>query len=376
LESTFARVYHTEVLFYQIPRAGSRTVTVCIPTYNRARLLRECIGSVLAQTFEDFDLVVADNASEDGTEAVVASFGDDRIQYARAPRNLGAHANWERCLQLARGQFVVLLSDDDLMWPDNLEAKLATLRAHPRVGLVHSKYDVLDEEGRVVHANSTWGHGPEREVDAVEPGHEVLAAMLLGSNIVNASSVVFRRACYERLHGFTTRLRLAYDWEYWMRIAVYYDIAFLARPLIGWRVHMASQTSQRAHLPDGGLTETAFRDHILAKWIILTQHADAIPEARRLRRQVRNSVIDQIEGYVAAHLVPVHRDPAMAGFALRMGRAFPDVFASPRIWSLVLRGVLSARHVESIRRLWRRRRGMRAGPPEPRSVKSLDRTRQ
>jgi hypothetical protein len=221
-----------------------------------------------------------------------------------------------------------------------------------------------------------WGHGPDRQTDAVELGHDVLTTMLLGSNIINASTVVFRRVCYERLHGFTTRLRLAYDWEYWMRIAAYFDIAFLARPLIGWRVHTASQTTQRAHRPDGGLTETAFRDHVLARWIILTEHAASIPHRRRLRRQVRDSVIDQIDGYVAGHLIPVQRDPAMAGFALRMALAFPDVLVSPRIWSLILRGMLSARHVESVRRLWRRGRGTHGPSPDPEPMKSLDRSRR
>ena len=85
-------------------------VSVCIPTYNRAGLLRESIASVLAQTFGDFELIISDNASEDATESVVRSFGDDRIKYPRNAKNLGHRENMNCCLMLSKGRYITQLS--------------------------------------------------------------------------------------------------------------------------------------------------------------------------------------------------------------------------------------------------------------------------
>jgi hypothetical protein len=76
--------------------------------------------------------------------------------------------------------------------------------------------------------------------------------MLLTYNIINAPAVLFRRECYDRLGGFTDQLDLTSDWEYWMRIAVFYDVAFLAKPLILWRIHGESRTS--ISILEGGKT--------------------------------------------------------------------------------------------------------------------------
>src|SRR5262244_3089429 len=94
----------------QFTSAGRRpTVSVCIPTYNRAKLLRQAIGSVLEQTFQDFEIIVYDNASTDDTAAVAESFSEERIRYFRNTRNLGHRENWKRCFRAARGDYIAAL---------------------------------------------------------------------------------------------------------------------------------------------------------------------------------------------------------------------------------------------------------------------------
>ena len=113
------------------------SVSVCIPTYNRAGMLEEAISSVLAQTFQDFELIICDNASEDQTESVVNSINDQRIKYFRNSSNLGSRGNWNRCLRESRGEFIALFPDDDMMMPENLLEKVGVLKAHPGVGSGH-----------------------------------------------------------------------------------------------------------------------------------------------------------------------------------------------------------------------------------------------
>jgi glycosyltransferase involved in cell wall biosynthesis len=107
-------------------------ITVCIPTYNRAAYLREAIHSVLAQTFGDFELLVSDNASTDNTAEVVAGFGDPRVRYHRQPQNVGIGENHRSVTALAQGEFVAVLSDDDLYQPDHLDRASAALNDYPQ----------------------------------------------------------------------------------------------------------------------------------------------------------------------------------------------------------------------------------------------------
>src|SRR5688572_25913814 len=106
-------------------------VTAAVPTYNRAAMLREAIESVLAQTYGDLRLVVADNASTDETPAVVAGCSDPRLEYVRRPENLGLLGNFQDCLARLDGEYSLILCDDDVLRPSFLEETVAKLDAHP-----------------------------------------------------------------------------------------------------------------------------------------------------------------------------------------------------------------------------------------------------
>jgi glycosyltransferase involved in cell wall biosynthesis len=331
--------------------AREPTVSVCIPTYNRRDLLEQAIGSVLQQSFADFELIVSDNASDDGTEALVRSCGDLRIVYAPSARNLGLRGNWQRCLRLARGRFIALFPDDDLMMATNLAQKVDVLTKHPNVGFVHSKYHVIDGDGRVVRYDTNWGHGPERREDALERGQDVLAGMLAGWNIVNTPTVVFRRDCRDRLGGFTDRLDLAFDWEYWMRLSVHFDVAFLAAPLVKWRKHAKSQTSQHVHAKDEPLTVRALREGLAAKRLVLRAHRRAIDNYDGWRRRLRREMLRRIVARAVPLLAHDGPNPAARRLLVEMCCAFPELLREVVIWRLLLKSVLSRRGVETLKRV-------------------------
>ena len=124
--------------------APAPTVSVCIPAYNAARFIGEAIGSVLAQTCRDFELVVVDDASADDTVDVVRRFSDPRLRLLRNARNLGLAGNWNRATSEARGRYVKLLCQDDLLRPDCLADQVAVLD-HPGngdVALVCARRDI------------------------------------------------------------------------------------------------------------------------------------------------------------------------------------------------------------------------------------------
>lgn len=105
-------------------------VTIVIPTYNRADMLREALNSALAQTVSDLEIVVSDNASTDHTAEVVASFNDPRIRYFRQDTNIGMTPNWKFAVAQASSAWVAPLADDDHYFPDHLAVGLSAMARH------------------------------------------------------------------------------------------------------------------------------------------------------------------------------------------------------------------------------------------------------
>jgi len=143
-------------------------VSIGIPTYNRASRLARAAGSVLAQTHRDLELVISDNASSDATEAVGRELGgrDPRVRYLRAPVNRGPTANFNTLYHEMRGEFAMVLSDDDWLEPDYVERCLEALHADPARSLACGRARYL-VDGRTVRrgvATSLEDRDPRRRV--------------------------------------------------------------------------------------------------------------------------------------------------------------------------------------------------------------------
>ncbi len=135
-------------------------VTIAIPTYNRAdRLLPMALQSVCRQTYAKLDILVADNASTDATAEVVRAFADDRIRYTRHTENKGSAWNTNFCIQHSRGEYTLLLNDDDLIDPDFVATCVAAIPAGARPGLIRTGTRIIDRDATVlrVHANHVTG---------------------------------------------------------------------------------------------------------------------------------------------------------------------------------------------------------------------------
>lgn len=124
-------------------------VSVCVPAFNAGKYIEATVTSVLAQTFEDFELVVVDNCSDDKTVDIVAGFDDPRLRLLRNDSNIGPEGNWNRAVEQARGEFVKVLCADDILYPSCLERQVEVLRAHPGAAFTAGKRDIVNEDGEV-----------------------------------------------------------------------------------------------------------------------------------------------------------------------------------------------------------------------------------
>jgi glycosyltransferase involved in cell wall biosynthesis len=211
------------------PGVGSRPrVSIVMPTYRRAALIGESIGSLLRQGFADFELIVQDDASPDGTERVVAAIGDPRIRYHRNPANLGMPGNLNAGIRRTRGAYVLVCHDHDLYAPDLVGAMAAVLDEVPDLAYVHAGVRVIDQAGR---PRRTYVGAYAR----VTPGRAWAALMLSRfDSPVCANSMVARRR-YEAVGLYDERFGFVADVEMWIRLALHGDVGYIARPLIDVR---------------------------------------------------------------------------------------------------------------------------------------------
>jgi hypothetical protein len=214
-------------------------VTVGVPTFNRSGMLREAIESVLAQTFTSFRLIVSDNASQDDTPEVVRSYDDERIHYVRSAENIGPSGNFRRLLELAETEFLVILPDDDILYPDHLAAAVEVLDRLPNVGLVHTSFDLIDERSRLT---GTMSPLEARSPMSIERRDLALERLMVSDFPIGFSSVVYRTSAICDAGGLRPEEGPFGDLQLWMRIALSWDFAYVARPLAAFRIHEGTTT--------------------------------------------------------------------------------------------------------------------------------------
>src|SRR5580658_7133962 len=127
-------------------------VSVALPIYNGLPYLREAISTILAQDIE-FELIISDDVSRDGSLEFVQGLSDPRILLLINKTNAGIFGNLNRCITAARGQFIQVFSQDDLMKPDYLASQVRMLRNYPDAGLVYGSPDWIDETGSFISSN-------------------------------------------------------------------------------------------------------------------------------------------------------------------------------------------------------------------------------
>jgi len=205
-----------------MPMAEKPMVSVVIPTYNRAHLLGRAIKSVLDQTYQDFELIIVDDASTDNTKEVVKRLDDPRIRYVRHEENRGGAAARNTGIKTARGQFIAFQDSDDRWLPDKLEKQMRVFKsASPKVGVVYTGFWRL-RDGEKTYIPSSKVTRREGDI------HDVL----LEKNFVTTQTAVVRKECFGKAGMFDERLPRLQDWDLWIRISRYYHFLYVGEPLV------------------------------------------------------------------------------------------------------------------------------------------------
>src|SRR5262249_55296590 len=202
-------------------------VSVIIPTHNRADFLRGAIASVLDQSFQDFEIIVVDDASNDNTSEVVASFNDERINLVRHETNKGGSAARNTGILASKCDYIAFLDDDDEWLPEKLAKQMDILLASPQeVGCVYTGYVEVDRAtGKVTGQRIPTKRGN-------------LSKELLVKNCVGgASSVLLKRDCLKKVGLFDESLPRSQDSDMWFRIANEFLFEYIQAPLFKYYLH-------------------------------------------------------------------------------------------------------------------------------------------
>jgi glycosyltransferase involved in cell wall biosynthesis len=219
----------------------SPRVSVIVPNYNHADYLGPRLDSIYGQTFEDFEVIILDDASWDHSREIIDRYrSKPRTEVIFNETNSGSvFRQWQKGIEQARGELFWIAESDDYAAPDFLEALVGLFDRYPSIGLAYTDSWLVDRSGNQLCTAHCWTDDldPQRwREDFYNNGRDEIDRFLLQKNTIpNASAVLLRGSIVRKVGIPDPDYRLCGDWLYWMKILAVSDIAYLARSLNYWR---------------------------------------------------------------------------------------------------------------------------------------------
>jgi glycosyltransferase involved in cell wall biosynthesis len=199
--------------------------------YNGERFLRQAVDSIFNQTFPDFEFIVVNDGSTDGTAEILSGYAEaDPRLCVVTQENKGLIKSLNRAIGVAQGEYVARMDADDISMPERLALQVRWLDAHPQVAVLGTRYDEIDESGRVIRRGNRYA------------GSALVERALLQGNsaVLSHGSVILRRTCFEHVGGYREQFKHAEDYDLWMRMAEHYELDNVADTLYQHRLRLDS----------------------------------------------------------------------------------------------------------------------------------------
>lgn len=222
-------------------------VSICIPTYNGSRFVQAALESAVRQDYPNLEIVISDDQSTDGT----LESAKDYLSQSRLPFFIHTHkrstigANWNNCVQHAHGAYIKFLFQDDTLDPDCVSQMMHAALQNPNIGLVFCRrrfiYEHLDEQkekwlSTYRHVHKSWS-----SLKPIQPGRQLLkdpGLLQIPRNKIGEPPVVLlNKNVFDKVGYFSTALHQALDYEFWYRVCTQFDVAFVDKELVSFRLH-------------------------------------------------------------------------------------------------------------------------------------------
>jgi glycosyltransferase involved in cell wall biosynthesis len=319
-------------------------VSVIVPNYNHARFLRRRIDTILAQSFQDFELILLDDYSTDDSRAILCEYAPNpRVRLEFNEVNSGStFKQWSKGVRRAQGEYVWIAESDDYADARLLERLVAILDINPQVTFCYCRSRCVTEEGRLGRFADYNPRDPDANrwtADFCVDGRELCQQYFAWFTAVqNASAVVFRKSAYEQVGGPDEALRLCGDWKLWAAMALEGKVAYVCEPMNYFRFHDKSVRSEAAKASTSAIEYLHVSRWILDRVKVSNAEFERICKARAdewvpallsLRTScAQKRALAQSAGALDPH--PIHRALRPALLAARLKISALARYAAPR----------------------------------------------
>lgn len=229
------------------------TFSIILPVRNGGEYIKECVASILAQTYADFNLLVLDNDSTDGTLPWLHTISDRRLQIYPSSFSLTIEENWDRITTLPKNEFMTMIGHDDILWPGYLQAMHTLISKHPKAGLYQSHFNYIDENGKKVR--DCLPMDEEQSVD------EFLSCQFRRSIDSTGTGYMMRSADFDRLGGMPSQYPnlIFADFQLWVSLMLGGYKATSPQPCFSYRLHQSlSRTTNGTGYQEAFITYIEF----------------------------------------------------------------------------------------------------------------------
>lgn len=210
--------------------------SIILPVRNGSNHVKECVESILSQTFHDFELIVLENASTDDTLDIIHSFGDNRVKVYSTDKMLTIEENWKRAVAVSKNEFITLIGHDDVLDRDYLHVMNELVNRHPTASLYHAHFRYIDSWGKEI--------GKCRPMVEIQKPVEAIHNFLCGKIDLMGTGFMMRSLDYDRVGGIPSYPNLLFaDMELWIELARKSYLAVDSRELFSYRKHLNATTS-------------------------------------------------------------------------------------------------------------------------------------
>jgi sugar O-acyltransferase (sialic acid O-acetyltransferase NeuD family) len=289
-------------------------VSVTMAAYNHEKYVSQTIRSILDQTFTDFELIIIDDGSTDGTPREIAAFEDRCIKAEFSRCNSGIIVTKNRCLDLAQGKYVAIVNSDDAYLPEKLEKQVAYLESHPECGAVLTDAAIIDENGNPFQDETHFYYSIFTQPNRSR--YEWLRYFFYVGNCLCMPSALIRRECYEKIGRPDPRLMQLPDLDLWIRMCMAYDIHIIPEKLTLFRVR-DNEANASGQTPDKIRRGAWEYEKVLRRYLAIRDENVLLrifPEADRYIGQCW--LPGDLIPYVIARLALDANTPVLKSFAL------------------------------------------------------------
>jgi len=266
-------------------------VSVIIPSYNHEKYVSEAIQSVLDQTYQDFEIIITDDGSTDNTVKKIQKFNDHRIKLFVFKKNQGACVAANNCIRRSRGEYIAMLSSDDVFLPGKLEKQVEFLDMNPDCMAVFSYVTTIDENGDDLSIKDPSYVSPFQQSNRSR--FEWLNYFFYNGNGLCHPSVLARKEVYSEFGKLDNRYAQLPDFNLWINVCLKHEIFILPESLVKFRIH-SDQSNASGDLPENHLRSSFEHEHLLELFLTIQTKDEFLkifPEGKKWEGKIDDELI-------------------------------------------------------------------------------------